>query len=62
MCWRLTVSGHAHGHTLLQTAVLAAVAARPVDWTVLLARTRVDGIALLTPPEETLREDTISKM
>lgn len=51
-----TVSGHAHSQTFLQATVLAAVSARSVDHAVLLARTRVGGVALLTPPEETLRE------
>lgn len=49
-----SVSGHAQSQTFLQTAVLAAVAARSVDQTVFLARTRVGGVTLLTPPEETL--------
>lgn len=50
----LTVTWHAHGQTLLQPAVLAAVSAGPVNQAVLLTRARVRRIALLTPPEETL--------
>lgn len=56
-CVRLTVSGHAHSQTFLQTAVLAAVSARSVDQTVFLARTGVGGVTLLTASEETLRQE-----
>lgn len=52
---RLTVSRHAHGEAFLQPAVLAAVSAGPIDQTVLLTRTGVGGIALLTSPEKALR-------
>lgn len=50
----LTIPRHPHREAFLQAAVLAAVAAGPVDQTVLLPRTRVRGIALLTPPEKAL--------
>lgn len=57
VCVCLTVSGHAGSQAFLQATVLAAVPARSVDLTVFLPRTRVRGVALLTPPEETLRPE-----
>lgn len=58
-----SISRHPHSQALLQPAVLAAVSAGPIDQTVLLPRTGVGGIALLTSPEKALaaftRNDTI---
>lgn len=51
----LTISRHSKSKTLLQAAVLAAVAVCPVDETVPLAGTRVGRIVLLAPSEETLK-------
>lgn len=51
----LTISRHSKSKTLLQSAVLAAVAVRPVDEAVPLAGTRVGRIVLLAPSEETLK-------
>lgn len=50
----LTISGHPHSETLLQPTVLAAVPTGPINQTVLLARTGVGGVALLTSPEKAL--------
>lgn len=52
-----TVPGHAHGQALLQSAVLAAVAAGAVDQAVLLPGTGVRCVTLLAPPEEALGEE-----
>lgn len=51
----LTVSTHALGHTLLQAAALAAVAAGAVDGAVALTRAGVRHAGLLTPPEKALK-------
>jgi len=53
----LTVSRHANNQAFLQTAVLAAISARSVNRTVFLTGTRVGGVTLLTPSEETLRQE-----
>lgn len=53
----LTVSAHALGQALLQTAVLAAVAAGPVDLTVALSGAGVGHGGQLAPPEKSLRID-----
>lgn len=51
----LTVSAHALGQALLQTAVLAAVAAGPVDLTVALSGAGVGHGGQLAPAEKSLR-------
>lgn len=51
----LTVSAHALGQALLQTAVLAAVAAGPVDLTVALSGAGVGHGGQLAPSEKSLR-------
>jgi hypothetical protein len=51
---RLTISRHPHGQAFLQPTMLAAVSAGPINQTVLLTRTGVGGIALLTSPEKAL--------
>lgn len=51
----LTVSAHALGQALLQTAVLAAVAAGPVDLTVALPGAGVGHGGQLAPSEKSLR-------
>lgn len=51
-----TIFAHAQSQTLLQAAVLAAIAVGPVDQAVPLAGTRVHGIVLLTAAEETLHQ------
>lgn len=50
----LTVSGHSQSQTLLQAAVLAAVAVGSVDEAVPLTGTGVGRVVLLAPSEETL--------
>lgn len=51
----LTVSAHALGQALLQAAVLAAVAAGPVDLTVALSGAGVGHGGQLAPSEKSLR-------
>lgn len=55
VCPILTVSAHALGQALLQTAVLAAVAAGPVDLTVALPGAGVGHSRQLATPEKSLR-------
>lgn len=57
VCFSLTISAHALRQALLQTAVLAAVAAGPVDLTVALPGARVGYGRQLATPEESLRSD-----
>lgn len=52
--WELTVSRHPYGKAFLQSTVLAAVSTGSINQTVLLTRTGVGGIALLTSPEKAL--------
>lgn len=52
-----TISAHAQSQTLLQAAVLTAVAVGPVDQAVPLAGTRVHGVVLLTAAEEALHQE-----
>lgn len=52
----LTVAAHAQSETLLQPAVLAAVAIGPIDQAVSLPRAGVHGVVLLAASEETLDE------
>lgn len=51
-----TISAHAQSQTLLQAAVLAAVAVGPVNQAVPLAGARVHGVILLTAAEEALHQ------
>lgn len=53
-----TISAHAQSQTLLQTAVLAAVAVSSVDEAIPLAGARVHGIVLLAAAKETLEIHT----
>ncbi len=53
---RLTITAHAQCQTLLQAAVLAAVAIGPVNKAVPLPGAGVHCIVLLTSPEEALDE------
>lgn len=57
MCLCLTVSAHALCQALLQAAVLAAVAAGPVDLTVVLPGAGVGDSGQLAAPEKSLRGD-----
>lgn len=52
----LTVSAHALRQTLLQAAVLAAVAAGPIDLAVTLSGAGIRHSGHLTAPEKSLRE------
>lgn len=51
-----TFFGHAHGQTLLQAAVLAAVARDFVDGAVLVLVARVLHVLLHTSPKESLKQ------
>lgn len=55
VCLCLTISAHALCQALLQTAVLAAVAAGPVDLTITLPGAGVGYSRQLAAPEKTLR-------
>ena len=51
----LTISAHARGHTLLESAVLASVAIDPLDGALLVLGARpVVDLLLYGPPEESL--------
>lgn len=58
MTWSLTISGHAHGETLLEATVLAPVTVHAHDETVFILHTHlVVDILLNAAPEETLRKE-----
>ena len=54
-CSVLTISGHAEGHALLESAELTPVSVHSVHHAVLLPGTLVVGHTGLGPPEEALQ-------